>query len=87
MDMSTLVYTMATFGPPDDGGAEWWWPFRILIILFWVAVIAFTVRWIVWGSRRRGPSVMDHARGILAERYVRGEIDADEYRQRSDQLR
>jgi uncharacterized membrane protein len=30
---------------------------------------------------------MDRARGILAERYARGEIDAEEYRRRGDELR
>ncbi len=87
MHMPTLLYMMATFGPPNGGGAEWWWPFRILMIVFWIAVIVFAVRWLAWGRRHRGPSAMDSARGILAERYARGEIDADEYRQRSDQLR
>jgi putative membrane protein len=87
MDVPTVLYTMATFGSNNDGGAEWWWPFRILMIVFWIAVIGFTARWIVWGRRNRGMSAVDSARGVLAERYARGEIDADEYRQRSEQLR
>lgn len=87
MEMSTLLYTMGTYGPGNDGGGEWWWPFRILVILFWIAVIAFTVRWIIWGRRNRESSAMDTARGVLAERYARGEIDSEDYRQRSDQLR
>jgi putative membrane protein len=87
MSMPTLFYTVAVHGTFNDGGGEWWWPFRFLMIVFWIAVIAFTVRWIVWGRRRRGHSAMDTARGVLAERYARGEIDADEYRTRSEQLR
>lgn len=83
-----LMYTMASFGPGDDAGGEWWWLARLFFIVLWITVIALVVRWIVWGrGRRHESSPMERARGILAERYARGEIDAAEYRQRSEELR
>jgi len=62
----------------------WWpiWPF------LWLAVIA-TIVWLVtrrrW-STGRPQSGADRARDILAERYARGEISGDEYRERLGQL-
>jgi putative membrane protein len=61
-----------------------WFPFFPLIPLFfiglWVVVFAtFGRRW-RHQSRRSGESV-------LAERYARGEIDAQEYRERRTALR
>ncbi|HZT96890.1 MAG TPA: SHOCT domain-containing protein [Chloroflexota bacterium] len=59
------------------GGPGWW----ILIPLAWMALIAAAVVGALWWwSRGRSPD--SSARAILAERYARGEIDHDEYRQR-----
>ena len=71
---------LATAGNGDHG---WWivWP------LFWVAVIVGLV-WFF--TRRRGPgerSGADRARDILAERFARGELSVDEYRQRLSELK
>lgn len=76
--------TLHTFS--NDGGGEWWWLGRLLMFLVWIVIVTLVIRWVVRG-RHRQESPMDRARGILAERYARGEIDAGEYRQRSDQLR
>jgi putative membrane protein len=63
---------------------HWFWP---LIPLAWFTVFAlFAV--LFWrrgcGPRRRDG--VDRARGILAERYARGELDHQEYRERLDGL-
>ena len=67
---------------------EWehgWWPVWPLL---WLVVIA-TVVWLFsrrrWGAARpqSGP---DRARDILAERFARGELSVDEYRERLAQL-
>jgi putative membrane protein len=56
------------------------------MVLFWGAVLFLIFR----VARRRGPwgpwrqERSGHA--VLAERYARGEIDADEYRERLGQL-
>jgi len=64
------------------------------MVLFWVVLvlaIAIAVRYL---DRKRGessppppPPPPPTAEQVLAERFARGEIDADEYRQRLDTLR
>ena len=62
------------------------------MVLFWVVLvlaIALAVRYL---DRRRGESLPPpppppRAEQVLAGRFARGEIDADEYRQRLDTLR
>jgi uncharacterized membrane protein len=64
----------------EHGG--FWFPFALL----WVAVLA-TVIWLVVRSLRpRERSGIDRARDILAERYARGELSGEEYRERLDDL-
>jgi putative membrane protein len=63
-----------------DGGPYWFAPFWIL---FWIALIVVFWRFAPW--RYRGGRRLD-ARAILAERFARGEIDADEYNARRDVL-
>jgi putative membrane protein len=79
MDLLTLL--ASTGGDGDHG---WWivWP------LLWIAVIVGLV-WF-FTRRRRGPgdrNGMDRARDILAERFARGELSVDEYRQRLSELK
>ena len=56
---------------------------RPVLFLLWVVVIVTIVRFAPW--RRRSDRRVD-ARAILAERYARGEIDAEEYAARRDVL-
>jgi putative membrane protein len=64
-----------------SGHSGWWpiWP------LFWAALIGLGV-WLILRRRRdrRGP--LDPAREILAERFAKGELNAEEYRARLDDL-
>jgi putative membrane protein len=68
-------------------GWFWFWP---LVPLFWFLAFLLVLRWFFWRGRRgawgycgyRGPD----ARAILAERYARGEITHEEYRERSGHL-
>jgi len=62
------------------------WP---LIPLFWIGVLILFARFAVWrggpgpwGRRHAGPD----PQAILAERYARGEIGLDEYRERRANL-
>ena len=71
-----------------DGPEHWWF---LLIPLVWVVVIALVIRFAFvrrgWGCwPRAGRPGAGRARGILAERYARGEIGDDEYRTRLDRL-
>ena len=60
------------------------------MVLFWVVLvlaIAIAVRYL---DRKRGenlPPPPPSAEQVLAQRFARGEIDAEEYRQRLDTLR
>ena len=72
-----------------DGPEHWWFLFFPLI---WIVAIAVVIRFVFmrrgWGCwSRAGWPTGDRARGILAERYARGEIGDDEYRTRLDRLR
>ncbi len=72
-----------------SGGAGWIITAIVLVVIFAVVITAvvFAVRYLSGGHRGYGGS--QQARGaedVLAERFARGEIDADEYRQRITQL-
>ena len=64
-------------------GHHAWWP--ALWILFWVTAIGLVLFFVVRRGRSGGgrPS----AESILAERYARGEIGAEEYRERLGNLK
>ena len=76
-------------GPWDGwGGGEWWWFVgRMFFLTVWVFLIVLAVRWFRLGGGRRGPTGMERARDILAERYARGEISTEEYKERIERLR
>jgi putative membrane protein len=69
----------------DHGPIGWGWAvMSISMVLFWALVVAAVV-FLARGFQRRGgegsPS-RPNPRQLLAERFARGEIDEDEYRQR-----
>lgn len=89
MSIDTLANSLVLLnhhgGPWGDG--EYWWIGRLVMILFFIALIVV----FFWFMRRNAwrhhePTGIERARGILAERYARGEIDAEEYRERLSQL-
>jgi putative membrane protein len=78
--MQTFLQAATLLGEHRDG---WWplWPILWLAVL--VAVVWFLSR--RWG-RPRGGGGLDRAREILAERFARGELSSEEYRQRLAEL-
>jgi putative membrane protein len=62
-----------------DEGPAWWFPFGLL----WIAALAALVWFIARRTRARNHTAAD----ILAERFARGEISAEEYRERLAELR
>lgn len=67
----------------DYGYSAWW---GIVMLLFWVALIAGAVVLVIWlvrqGQRGTPPAGGgDRALAILRERFARGEIDAEQYEQ------
>jgi putative membrane protein len=83
--LNDITAVMAHAGWDRDGAGGWWIPFTFL----WLAAIGAVV-WLVIRTMRgrdggdRGGT--DRARDILAERYARGEITGEEYRERRDEL-
>ena len=77
--MLTTILSAAALANRGDG----WWP---LWLLFWLVIVA-AVAWFLWRrwGRPRGDG-LDRAKEILAERYARGELTSDEYRDRLAQL-
>jgi putative membrane protein len=68
-----------------DRNEDWghhWWP---LWLLFWAALIG-TVIWLIMRRRDRRGDPLDRGREVLAERYARGELTGEEYRERLDEL-
>jgi putative membrane protein len=59
----------------------------IFMGLFWLGVVAL----VIWGIRSKGHArdsqdLSTHAMEILEQRYARGEIDTDEFRERREAL-
>jgi putative membrane protein len=65
----------------DDWGHHWW----PLWLLFWAALIGVAV-WLILRRRDRRTDPLDRAREILAERFARGELSGEEYRERLGEL-
>lgn len=68
-----------------DGG--WMWLWGLLMMTFWAVVIGVVVWLVVRETGSRRSSSHDRAREILAERYARGELDTEDYRERMEGLR
>lgn len=82
--ITSLAQARDGWGDHMDGwGGGWMWLWGTLMMLSWVAIIAAAV-WLV--ARPRGADRSNRAREILDERYARGELATEEYRERLDQL-
>jgi putative membrane protein len=79
--MSILAAPPLLADRTDDWGHHWW----PLWLLFWAALIG-TVIWLIMRRRDRRVDPLDRGREVLAERYARGELTGEEYRERLDQL-
>ena len=88
MSIDTLANNLVLLnhdGPWGDN--QYWWIGRLIMFLFFIVLIALLfwfMRRNAWGHRE--PTPIERAQGILAERYARGEIDGEEYRERMSQL-
>jgi putative membrane protein len=80
-----MFSTLLAHGDGWGDGPGPWIAFPFTLFFLWLAVIAF----VVWRFRRGGgaPWARHNGQSVLAERYARGDITADEYRERRDVLR
>lgn len=69
----------------DGWGVGSWLAMSFVMLLFWALVVGVII-WVARGHNRIAQPPQNQARQILDERYARGEIDDDEYKQRRDQL-
>jgi putative membrane protein len=76
-----VLFDMAAGATGHGWGFAWWPVFPLFWILFWGVVIFMLFRF--RGRWQRGHS----AEGVLAERYARGEISVEEYRERLSVLK
>lgn len=76
-----MLTTLATSAPYWHGGG---FPFFVFPAFFF---LAFLVVFLVFGVFRRGSwRALSDARSVLADRFARGEIGAEEYRARLSEL-
>ena len=68
-------------------GAGWLWVFGISMMALLVLLIVWLIRTTASGATHPPSDSTGRAREILAERYARGELTTDEYRERLEQLR
>jgi putative membrane protein len=80
----TAFHHMASLmaGANSDHDGFWWLPFGLL----WILVLGTAIWLVARTVRRREPSGLERARDILAERYARGELSGEEYRERLSEL-
>ena len=75
----------------DGWGPGAWIAMAFVMLVFWTIVVAAIIALVRSESRTRPRSRVvgraDDPERILAERFARGEIDADDYKQRRDLLR
>jgi putative membrane protein len=65
-----------------DRGGFWWFPFTLL----WIVLLGTAIWLVATRIRTRARAGDERAKDILAERYARGELTAEEYRERLDEL-
>ncbi|MFJ4220556.1 hypothetical protein [Curtobacterium luteum] len=81
MITAALTSAAAASGPYWHGGG---FPFFVVPAFFFVA---FLVVFLVFGVFRRGSwRALSDARAVLADRFARGDIGAEEYRSRLSEL-
>jgi putative membrane protein len=68
-------------------GGGWAWLWAPILLLLWAGLIAAVVWSVARNARPPERSGTERAREVLAERYARGELTTDEYRECLEQLR
>jgi putative membrane protein len=80
--MQTLM-TLAVYASDSNGWHHHWW---IVFPILWVLLLGALIFLLWQRGQRRPPNDGDSPKKILGERFARGEINADEYRERLGQL-
>ncbi len=86
----SLLADSSDWGHMGGWGGGWMWLFGFPMMVLFVVLLVWLVRTGLGSSPPSGPAPRDpdeRAKEILAERYARGEISTEEYRERSSELR
>ena len=88
MLLTEFVAQSNDWGHMNGWGGGWMWLWGIAMMAGFVALIVWLAR---SASANSGPSVpqrdpTERAKEILAERFAKGELSSDEYRERFSQL-
>jgi putative membrane protein len=81
--MNAILTASSIVATHVDHHGHWWLPFG----LFWLVALGLLTWFVVRTTRRHERTGVDRAADILAERYARGELTHDEYRERLGHLR
>lgn len=73
------------WGPGGWGAGGWIW--IAWMVLFWGGLLVAAIYFLRYRRSGPAPDSTGSAETMLAERYARGEIDAEEYRRRQAVLR
>lgn len=68
------------------GGFWWPWVFGLLLVVGVVVLLVVLVKALSGRSLNNGNNGRSRGRGILDERYARGELSTEEYRERLNAL-
>lgn len=74
------------WGHMNGWGGGWMWLWGTLMMLSWVVIIAAAVVWAGGRARSDGQGTSTRARQILEERYAKGDLSTEEYRERIEHL-
>lgn len=86
MDVAYGLTWLLSHGDGRGHGDGWWWLFGPLMLAFWIGLAATAVWFVTRTFRPQQRTATERAADVLAERYARGEINTEEYRERLDQL-
>lgn len=74
------------WGHMGGWGGGWMWLWGVAMMVVFVVLVVWLVRSIAGSSRPERTDPTDRARAILSERYARGELSTEEYRERLTEL-
>ena len=76
------------WGHMDGWGGGWMWLWGVAMMVLFAVLVVWLIRAVMGapGAARDAGRPGDRAREILAERYARGELTTEEYRERLDHL-
>ncbi len=88
-DIAAVTATDDQWGHMNGWGGGWMWLWGIAMMAVFVVLIVWLIRSTTGGAAQAPPPTAstDRAREILSERYARGEVSTEEYRERVEQLR